>query len=86
MPTVKGDPRGTRAWRILRAQVLAASDRCYLCGRLGANTADHVIPVSERPDLALDPGNVAPAHSKCNSRKGGRRAPRADTIEPSRNW
>lgn len=71
------------AWRRLRAQVLAASNVCHLCGRPGADTVDHVIPRSRRPDLAHDLTNLRPAHRSCNSRKGaGPRPP----LGSSRTW
>jgi len=31
---------------------------------------DHIIPVSEAPNLALDHNNVAAAHHDCNQRRG----------------
>ncbi len=34
--------------------------------------ADHVIPRSVRPDLALDPSNYAAACNDCNRRKSSR--------------
>lgn len=73
-----GDPRNTRAWRTLKAAVLAGSDRCGLCGRVKcvrgchdvADEADHIIPVSVDPSLALEPTNVRPAHGCCNRQRG----------------
>lgn len=73
-----GDPRNTRAWRELSAAVLAGSSRCWLCGRVAclrgchteADEADHVLSVADRPDLALEPSNVRPAHGCCNRDKG----------------
>lgn len=49
---------------------------CWLCGREGADTADHVIPRKTIRDLGLDsallfdPENGRPAHKRCNSRRG----------------
>ena len=45
---------------------------CHLCGLPGANSADHVIPKSVRPDLTFDLDNLRPAHDTCNSSKGKR--------------
>lgn len=35
---------------------------CHLCGHPGATEADHVIPLSVRPDLRADSNNLRPAH------------------------
>ena len=35
---------------------------CWICGHGGGRQADHVIPVTERPDLAWDASNIRPAH------------------------
>jgi 5-methylcytosine-specific restriction endonuclease McrA len=76
--------RKGRPWRRLRAEVLASSDVCWLCGLPGANTVDHVLPLSQFPELAHDRSNLAPAHHRCNSSKGAStmRTPTA----ASRRW
>ncbi len=44
---------------------------CYYCGKVGVPLeADHVIPASVRPDLALDPSNVVAACHACHVAKG----------------
>ena len=35
---------------------------CHICGHSGAKVPDHLVPVAERPDLALDAGNMKAAH------------------------
>jgi 5-methylcytosine-specific restriction endonuclease McrA len=76
----KGDPRGTRAWKQLRAQYRAARIQpCAICGHdidYDADThspwsfvLDHIVPVKWDRQAALDPGNVRPAHSRCNNRR-----------------
>lgn len=76
MPRSKG--RTGRPWRRIRAQVLAESQLCWICGHGAADTVDHVIPLSKGGD-PLDPANLRPAHGvngcpvcrrKCNSSKG----------------
>ena len=57
----RGNPR---RWRNLRAAVLAQSDICAECGRPGADTVDHIIPVAERPDLTYDLTNLRPYHGR----------------------
>jgi hypothetical protein len=86
--------RTGRPWRRVRAAVLAASDVCHLCGHPMSGDADHVISPLLRPDLALDPANLRPAHGalspcpwcgrRCNQLKGDR----AEMREPprSRAW
>lgn len=55
----------------LTALVLATyGRRCHLCGRLGATTADHVVPRSKGGSDALV--NLRPAHLSCNSSRGNR--------------
>lgn len=57
-------------YKRLRAIVLAESDVCGYCGRGGADTADHIIPVAYGGESTLD--NLRPAHMRCNSAAGGR--------------
>ena len=66
--------RNGRPWRRIRAQVLAASNVCWLCGEPGADSVDHVIPLrilkqTGQMQLAEDPANLRPAHKVCNSRR-----------------
>lgn len=64
----------TRAWREKRARILAASDICHICGKPGADSVDHVIPVARGG--TDDDFNLAPAHHDiepyCNRLKGDR--------------
>ncbi|HEY1700787.1 MAG TPA: hypothetical protein VGG75_13825 [Trebonia sp.] len=50
-------------WRRVVSQVVSR-DRglCWICGHTGAASADHVIPVTERPDLDLAAANLKAAH------------------------
>ncbi|WP_084963737.1 HNH endonuclease [Thermoactinospora rubra] len=90
MPRSKG--RGGRPWRRIRAQILAASQTCWICGHGGADTVDHVIPLT-LGGAPLDPANLRPAHGvkgcpvcrrKCNSSKGNKTALPAPRT--SRAW
>lgn len=77
------------------ALVLATyGDRCHLCGELGADTADHLIPRAAGGDDSID--NLRPAHRSCNSSRQDMplaewRARRIDATrhtraQPSRPW
>lgn len=62
----KRDPRGrsTPTWKRLARSVLEESDVCWLCGYAGADTVDHVVPVSVNPRLAEVRTNLRPAHGR----------------------
>jgi 5-methylcytosine-specific restriction endonuclease McrA len=67
------DPRHTRAWRTLVAQVVAEEPYCWLQleGCAGASTTgDHVIPVTVQPELAMERANVRGACWPCNDKRG----------------
>lgn len=90
MPRSKG--RTGRPWRRIRAQVLAESTTCWICGHDGSDTVDHVIPLSRGGD-PLDPANLRPAHGvkgcptckrRCNQSRGTR--PTFLAPKASRNW
>jgi 5-methylcytosine-specific restriction endonuclease McrA len=75
----------TAEWRRLSAEVRANATRCHWCllptRRL---VADHVIPLDQRPDLALHPGNIVPACYGCNRRRGiNAKRPDLDRSKPS---
>jgi 5-methylcytosine-specific restriction endonuclease McrA len=67
------DPRGTRAWRALKDRVVAEEPDCRL-GLPGctfvSTTADHVLTVTDRPDLALARANLRGACESCNEKRG----------------
>lgn len=50
---------------------------------------DHVVPIDERPDLALDRSNARAAHVTCNNARGKRPPVRHASTAPlatSRSW
>lgn len=67
---------------------------CHICGMdidmslSGRNpwgwSLDHVRSRRDFPELAYDPGNVRPAHMRCNSRKQAGDVPRRP--KSSRRW
>lgn len=75
---------GSRRYRRNREAVLSVSDVCWICGRPGADTADHVVPHALGGSDAVD--NLRPAHRSCNARRGI--GSRDRLIEPrtSRVW
>jgi hypothetical protein len=48
--------------RIVRHVVTRDMGLCHICRHPGAESADHVLPVTERPDLARDAANLRAAH------------------------
>lgn len=76
--------RKSWGYRKARAALLARSTTCWICGREGADTADHVVPLIDggHPTSLL---NMRPAHRSCNSRRGANRAT-VSTVQTSRTW
>jgi 5-methylcytosine-specific restriction endonuclease McrA len=87
VPSKAGDdPRRTPQWRRVRAQIIAASRICGLCGRplcpdapprtRWSTTVDHRIPL-RMGGAPFDTANLRAAHLRCNvmaenrSRRGG---------------
>jgi hypothetical protein len=61
----------TAEWRRLSAEVRSSANRCHWCLKPSRRlVADHVIPLEQRPDLALDRGNLVAACVPCNTRRG----------------
>ena len=57
-----------RQWRRTRARILKANDVCWICGKPGADSIDHVVPVIRGG--TDDPANLRPAHlHPCNRAK-----------------
>lgn len=59
---------GRRVVELTRLVLATYGVRCHLCGRLGATTADHVVP--RRDGGSDDLLNLRPAHLSCNSARG----------------
>ena len=72
-----------------RAQAFATSDVCWLCGQWidvtltwpdpWSKSGDHVTPLSRGGHIR---GEVAPAHLRCNQRRGRKMPP----VKHGRNW
>ncbi len=61
----------TAAWRRLSAETRAGASRCHWCLKPTTRlVADHVIPLDQRPDLALEPSNVVASCVGCNTKRG----------------
>lgn len=61
-------PYRDRQYRKKRDRILRASDVCWICGKPGADSIDHVIPLNKGG--TNDPSNLRPAHMHpCNRSK-----------------
>lgn len=77
----RGTNRTGRPWERVKARVLRGSTVCHLCGHDGADTADHIIPVSHGGQVYAV-NNLRPAHHApcptcrvpCNRYRGNRNA------------
>lgn len=61
---------GRASVNLTQLVLLEYGDVCWLCGRPGATTKDHVIPYSLGGSDDLE--NLRPAHGTCNKRRGNR--------------
>ena len=64
------------AWSKLSKRVRIEEPFCYACGA-PSTSADHIVPVSERPDLRLVRSNV---RGSCAKHNEGRVSGRRDRI------
>ena len=64
----------SRQYQYNRRLILTSHPPCALCGDPGADTVDHILPVSKGGTAALE--NLRPAHRKCNSARGDKLAVR----------
>lgn len=87
----------SQAYKRMCAQVKREEPLCWLCGKpIDPDLAyphprsfslDHVIPVSQRPDLALVRTNARASHRVCNLKRGDRPpTPQSATPRTSRAW
>lgn len=61
----------TSAWKRLSSEIRANATRCHWCLKPTRRlVADHVIPLEQAPDLALEPSNLVPSCFPCNTRRG----------------
>lgn len=84
----------SRAYRTMRASVLAEDDTCVVCGHGGSDATDHLVPVS-RGGAPVDRDNLAPIHGvagcptcarQCNTDKGDLLLSELPRLETSRDW
>lgn len=88
-PGVYADPAappekwgGRRAQAYVIETLLRYGSVCWLCGLPGANSADHIIPIS-LGGAVYDLDNLGPSHRKCNYARGNRAA--AAASQPVEN-
>lgn len=89
---------GDKVTRAKRFVIRRDRGICWLCGHPGANSLDHIIPASDRPDLEWNPSNWKAAHLHNAGRLLGcqepgcqcignvRRGTTPHTAPPSRDW
>ena len=56
------------AWHRVRKQVLVKNPICFRCKRAFATDVHHMLPLRERPDLALDITNLRGVCKRCHTR------------------
>ena len=79
----------TRAWRRLRDQVVSEEPLCWLkldCCTTLSQTADHIITVKARPDLAMVRANLHGACHPCNRRRNDTPIELLVDRRPRRAW
>lgn len=91
MPAKPGDPRSTRAWRRLRAQVYAEETHCWRCqtwvnqalpkSHPMSRTVDHIVPIARGGAGVPDRAAVRLAHRRCNARRGDRPDRKALSVD-----
>jgi 5-methylcytosine-specific restriction endonuclease McrA len=94
VPPSGGPGRTGWAWRKLRAQVIAESSHCHLCGgplypdipnpQRMATVVDHLVSLIEG-GAPMERANLAAAHRICNQRKEAARR-RQRRLNASRDW
>jgi 5-methylcytosine-specific restriction endonuclease McrA len=74
-----------RGWEKRRAATFRHYGRvCWVCGEPGADSIDHVVPISEGGTHTLD--NLRPAHRACNSRRNALRLIERGVSPYARGW
>jgi 5-methylcytosine-specific restriction endonuclease McrA len=90
----KHQGRSGRPWARIKAAWKRTSRICYLCGAWIpedvpwndplAYTVDHIDPRSRGGEPTME--NTAPAHRRCNSRKGTKPLAELELLKTSRAW
>ena len=78
--------RSTRKFQAQRKRILETNNICWLCGQAGADTIDHIVPLSVAPHMGEDTTNMMPAHRTCNSRRGTKPVDGMRNMPASRTW
>lgn len=77
--------KGRRATAARRLMFAVHGDTCHRCGRPGADTVDHLVPLSRGGTHHVD--NLRPAHRYCNIAAGnGTRPTPAVRLEVNERW
>ena len=94
MATARVRHSNSRPTRRARAQMFAMyGDLCHLCGHPGADSADHLVPISVAPHQPVSPHGMRPAHGRpcptCGRRCNAERGTSELLVEPlatSEDW
>lgn len=88
--------RSTRPFRRARAEILAESDTCAICGHSGARTAGHIVARAIDPEQAQNKDNLVPLHGatnrcpvcsrNCNGEQGTRPLAAMRRLKTSQAW
>lgn len=83
---------GRRSQRLRVVVLWLYGDVCWLCGKSGANSVDHVVPI-QHGGAMWDLDNMRPAHLRCNQIRGNvtrhvknRSVPTDFHVTTSRSW
>lgn len=84
-----GAPRerwgGPRAQKFVELCLDEYGRLCWLCGLPGADSADHIVPISQG-GAVYDLANLGPSHRPCNYSRGARPAEDYEVVEDGTQW
>ncbi len=82
---------GGHRWRELKNRVIAEEGGiCHICGKPGADSADHLITIKDAPELEFERSNLRAVHHnvapRCNRERGDRPIPQRIELITSQAW
>jgi len=67
---------GRKSQELRRRAIYRDGGICWICGRPGATTCDHVLPRADFPEWVWREDNLRAAHTSCNIKRGNTNASR----------